>query len=86
MLPYLEAKVSDKINVISNLIEKVDTILIGGGMAYTFLKGQGKEIGKSLLEADKIDLALELIEKAKKNGVELLPVDVVADQISEDAD
>lgn len=81
------AKVSDKINVISNLIEKVDTILIGGGMAYTFLKGQGKEIGKSLLEADKIDLALELIEKAKKNGVELLlPVDgVVADQISEDA-
>lgn len=77
------AKVSDKIGVIENLITKVDTILIGGGMAYTFLKAQGKEIGKSLLEEDKMDLSLELIEKAKANGVEiLLPVDVViADKI-----
>lgn len=72
------AKVSDKIGVIENLITKVDTILIGGGMAYTFLKAMGKEIGKSLLEEDKMDLSLELIEKAKANGVEiLLPVDVV---------
>lgn len=69
------AKVSDKIGVIENLIGKVDTILIGGGMAYTFLKAQGKEIGKSLLEEDKMDLSLELIEKAKANNVEiLLPV------------
>lgn len=77
------AKVSDKIGVIENLITKVDTILIGGGMAYTFLKAQGKEIGKSLLEEDKMDLSLELVEKAKANGVEiLLPVDVViADKI-----
>lgn len=77
------AKVSDKIGVIENLITKVDTILIGGGMAYTFLKAMGKEIGKSLLEEDKMDLSLELIEKAKANGVEiLLPVDVViADKI-----
>ncbi len=77
------AKVSDKIGVIENLIGKVDTILIGGGMAYTFLKAQGKEIGKSLLEEDKMDLSLELIEKAKANNVEiLLPVDaVIADEI-----
>lgn len=77
------AKVSDKIGVIENLITKVDTILIGGGMAYTFLKAMGKEIGKSLLEEDKMDLSLELVEKAKANGVEiLLPVDVViADKI-----
>ena len=77
------AKVSDKIGVIENLITKVDTILIGGGMAYTFLKAMGKEIGKSLLEEDKMDLSLELIEKAKANGVEiLLPADVViADKI-----
>lgn len=77
------AKVSDKIGVIENLITKVDTILIGGGMAYTFLKAMGKEIGKSLLEEDKMDLSLELMEKAKSNGVEiLLPVDVViADKI-----
>lgn len=72
------AKVSDKIGVIENLITKVDTILIGGGMAYTFLKAMGKEIGKSLLEEDKMDLSLELVEKAKANEVEiLLPVDVV---------
>ena len=78
------AKVSDKIGVIENLLTKVDTILIGGGMAYTFLKAQGKEIGKSLLEEDKMDLSLELIKKAKENNVEiLLPVDVViADEIA----
>ena len=82
------AKVSDKIGVIENLITKVDTILIGGGMAYTFLKAMGKEIGKSLLEEDKMDLSLELIEKAKANGVEiLLPVDVViADKIEAGVD
>ena len=82
------AKVSDKIGVIENLINKVDTILIGGGMAYTFLKAMGKEIGKSLLEEDKMDLSLELIEKAKANGVEiLLPVDVViADKIEAGVD
>ncbi|WP_276885695.1 phosphoglycerate kinase [Anaerococcus lactolyticus] len=82
------AKVSDKIGVIENLITKVDTILIGGGMAYTFLKAMGKEIGKSLLEEDKMDLSLELIEKAKANGVEiLLPVDVViADKIESGVD
>lgn len=82
------AKVSDKIGVIENLITKVDTILIGGGMAYTFLKAQGKEIGKSLLEEDKMDLSLELIKKAEANGVEiLLPVDVViADKIEAGVD
>ncbi len=81
-------KVSDKIGVIENLLSKVDVILIGGGMAYTFLKAQGKEIGKSLLEEDKMDLSLELIEKAKANGVKLLlPEDVViADGIAEDAE
>lgn len=81
------AKVSDKIGVIENLITKVDTILIGGGMAYTFLKAQGKEIGKSLLEEDKIDLSLELIKKAENNGVEIiLPIDVViADEIKDGA-
>ena len=82
------AKVSDKIGVIENLITKVDTILIGGGMAYTFLKAQGKEIGKSLLEEDKMDLSLELIKKAEANGVEiLLPVDlVIADKIEAGVD
>lgn len=82
------AKVSDKIGVIENLITKVDTILIGGGMAYTFLKAQGKEIGKSLLEEDKMELSLELIKKAEANGVEiLLPVDVViADKIEAGVD
>lgn len=70
------AKVSDKIGVIENLLNKVDTILIGGGMAYTFLKAQGKEIGNSLLEEDKINLANELLDKAKEKGVEiLLPID-----------
>jgi 3-phosphoglycerate kinase len=82
------AKVSDKIGVIENLIGKVDTILIGGGMAYTFLKAQGKEIGKSLLEEDKMELSLELVEKAKANNVNLLlPVDaVIADEIKEGID
>jgi phosphoglycerate kinase len=73
------AKVSDKIGVIENLINKVDTIIVGGGMAYTFLKAQGYEIGKSLLEEDKIDLAKNLLQKADDNNVKLmLPVDVVA--------
>lgn len=82
------AKVSDKIGVIENLLDKVDTILIGGGMAYTFLKAQGKEIGLSLLEEDKMDLSLELVEKAKAKGVKLLlPVDgIIAQDISEDAE
>lgn len=72
------AKVSDKIGVIENLLEKIDTLLIGGGMAYTFLKAQGYEIGRSLLEEDKIDLSLELMEKAKQKGVNIvLPMDVV---------
>jgi phosphoglycerate kinase len=72
------AKVSDKIEVIRNLIDKVDALIIGGGMAYTFLKAQGHEIGNSLLEADKLDYALEMIEKAKKSKVSfLLPVDHV---------
>ena len=72
------AKVSDKINVINNLLEKADTIIIGGGMAYTFSKAQGGEIGNSLLEADKLDYALEMIQKAKDKGVKLLlPVDTV---------
>ena len=73
------AKVSDKIAVINNLLDKADTIIIGGGMAYTFSKAQGGEIGKSLLEEDKCAYALEMIEKAKEKGVKLLlPVDTVA--------
>ena len=82
------AKVSDKINVINNLLEKADTVIIGGGMAYTFEKAQGGEIGTSLLEADKQDYALEMIEKAKKNGVKLLlPVDnVCAKEFKEDSE
>ncbi|WP_278277522.1 phosphoglycerate kinase [Anaeromicrobium sediminis] len=72
------AKVSDKIGVIQNLIEKVDALIIGGGMAFTFLKAKGYEVGTSLLEADKIDLAKELMAKAEEKGVKmLLPVDVV---------
>ena len=72
------AKVSDKINVINNLLEKVDTLIIGGGMAYTFLKAQGQEVGNSLLEADKLDYALDMIKKAEEKGVNLLlPVDHV---------
>lgn len=72
------AKVSDKITVIENLIEKVDSIIIGGGMAFTFLKSLGYSVGKSLLEEDKVDLAKDLIEKAKSKNVKiLLPTDVV---------
>ena len=73
------AKVSDKIAVINNLLEKADTIIIGGGMAYTFAKAQGGKIGNSLLEADKQEYALEMIQKAKDRGVKLLlPVDTLA--------
>jgi phosphoglycerate kinase len=81
------AKVSDKILIIENLMEKANNIIIGGGMAFTFLKAQGKEIGNSLVENDKLDLALELLAKAKSKGVNLLlPVDsVAADKFAEDA-
>ena len=81
------AKVSDKIGVINNLLEKVDVLIVGGGMAYTFIKAQGGEIGKSLLEADRLEYALEMIEKAKAKGVKLLlPEDsVAADAYSNDA-
>ncbi|MHB1922459.1 MAG: phosphoglycerate kinase, partial [Chitinophagaceae bacterium] len=81
------AKVSDKILIIENLLHKVNNLIIGGGMAFTFLKAQGKEIGSSLCEPDKLDLAMELMEKAKSADVELiLPIDsVVADQFSAQA-
>ncbi|ULT56346.1 phosphoglycerate kinase [Neobacillus drentensis] len=81
------AKVKDKIGVIENLLELVDNLIIGGGLAYTFVKAQGHEVGKSLLEADKLDLANSFIEKAKQKGVNfLMPVDVVvADDFSADA-
>lgn len=81
------AKISDKILIIEKLLDKVDNLLIGGGMAYTFAKAQGGQIGNSLLEADKMDLALELIEKAKAKGVNLvLPTDsLVADKFANDA-
>jgi len=70
------AKVSDKIEVIDNLLNKVDAIIIGGGMAYTFLKAKGQDVGKSLVELDKLDVALEALKKAEKKGVRfLLPVD-----------
>ena len=72
------AKVADKLNVISNLLEKCDTLIIGGGMAYTFLKAQGKEIGKSLVDDSKIDYCNEMMAKAEKLGKKLLlPVDAV---------
>lgn len=82
------AKVSDKIGVINNLLEKVDKLIIGGGMAYTFYKAKGYEIGNSLLEEDKVDYAKEMLEKAKTKGVELLlPVDnVVAKEFKADAE
>ncbi|MBQ8591098.1 MAG: phosphoglycerate kinase [Firmicutes bacterium] len=82
------AKVSDKITVIDNLLKKVDCLIIGGGMSYTFYKGMGYEIGTSILEADKTDLAVSLIEKAKEMGVELLlPVDtVVAKEFNNDSE
>ncbi|OWK71729.1 phosphoglycerate kinase [Pedobacter sp. AJM] len=81
------AKVSDKILLIEKLLDKVDNLIIGGGMAYTFAKAQGGEIGTSLLEADKQELSLELMEKAKAKGVNLiLPVDtVIADKFANDA-
>jgi phosphoglycerate kinase len=75
------AKVSDKINVINNLLEKVDILIIGGGMAYTFLKAQGYNVGTSLLEEDRVEYAKEMIQKAKDKGVQfLLPVDTVVVQ------
>ena len=81
------AKVSDKIKVIENLIEKCDTIIIGGGMAYTCLKSLGKEVGDSLLESDRIELAKSLLEKAKAKGVKLLlPIDnIIADAFDNNA-
>ena len=81
------AKVSDKIGVINNLLEKVDTLIVGGGMSYTFQKALGGDIGKSLLEADKVELAKELMQKAKDRKVKmLLPVDNEAgDSFSNDA-
>lgn len=82
------AKVKDKINVIDNLLDKVDNLIIGGGLAYTFIKAQGNEIGNSLLEEDKIDLANEFMSKAKEKNVNfLMPVDiVVANDFSDTAD
>lgn len=81
------AKVSDKIEIIKNLLDKANNILIGGGMAYTFLKAQGKEIGSSLVEGDKLDLANDLLKQAKEKNVNLqLPVDsVIADKFANDA-
>ena len=81
-------KVSDKISVIENLIDKVDTLIIGGGMAYTFFKAKGYEVGKSICELDKVDLAKELLAKAEAKGVKLLlPIDnMVATEFSNDAE
>ncbi|HAM81597.1 phosphoglycerate kinase [Ornithinibacillus bavariensis] len=81
------AKVKDKIGVIDNLLDKVDNLIVGGGLAYTFVKAQGYEIGKSLLEEDKIELAKEFMKKAEEKGVNfVLPIDVVvADDFSESA-
>jgi phosphoglycerate kinase len=81
------AKVSDKIKVIDNLLSKVDALLIGGGMAYTFLKAQGQDVGKSLVEADKLDIARQALDKAKAKGTRfLLPVDhILADRFAADA-
>ena len=81
------AKVKDKIGVIDHLLDKVDNILIGGGLSYTFIKAQGYDIGTSLLEDDKIELAKSFLDKAKEKGVSFhLPVDaVVADEFSKDA-
>jgi phosphoglycerate kinase len=82
------SKVSSKISVIDNLLDKVDTLIIGGGMAYTFMKAQGEEVGQSLLEADYLDYANEMLEKAEKKGVKLLiPIDtVVAKEFSNDTE
>jgi len=81
------AKVSDKIGVIRNLMNKVDVLIIGGGMAYTFLKAHGEQIGKSLVEEDKVDLARQLLQESKSHKLKfLLPVDhVVADKIDANA-
>jgi 3-phosphoglycerate kinase len=82
------SKVSDKIGVIDNLLEKVDTLIIGGGMAYTFFKAQGYSVGNSLCEEDKLDLALDLMKKAKEKNVKLLlPIDnKVAQEFKADAE
>lgn len=82
------AKVSDKIGVIDNLLEKVDTLIIGGGMAYTFFKAQGYEVGNSICEMDKLDLAKELMKKAEEKGVKLmLPIDTkIAKEYKADAE
>jgi phosphoglycerate kinase len=82
------AKVSDKIGVLQNLVTKVDALLVGGGMAYTFLKAQGMEVGASLLEADKLDVARTILEAARAKGVTfLLPVDhVIAQKVAADAE
>jgi phosphoglycerate kinase len=82
------AKISGKIDVINNLMDKVDKILIGGGMAFTFFKAQGLEIGKSLLEEDRIDMAKDILKKVKSKGIDfLLPVDVVcARELKDDAE
>ena len=82
------AKVSDKIGVITNLLEKVDTLIVGGAMAYTFLKAEGHSVGISLCEEDKLELACELLAKAKEKGVSLLlPVDhIAADKFDENAE
>ena len=81
------SKVSSKISVIDNLLDKVDTLILGGGMAYTFMKSLGEEVGMSLMEPDYIDYAKQMMEKAEKNGVRLLiPVDtVVSQEFSNDA-
>ncbi|MBK6263874.1 phosphoglycerate kinase [Marivirga sp. S37H4] len=81
------AKISDKIQIIEKLLNKVDNLIIGGGMSYTFFKALGGKIGNSLVEEDKVDLARELIQKAKAKGVDLkLPIDsIIADAFSEDA-
>jgi phosphoglycerate kinase len=81
------AKVSDKIGVIQNLLSKVDVLIIGGGMAYTFLKAQGESIGKSLVEEDKIELARDLLQQAKTHKLKfLLPTDhVIADRVEASA-
>jgi len=82
------AKVSDKIGVLKNLVAKVDALLVGGGMAYTFLKAQGMEIGRSLLEADKLEVAREVLDAAQGKGVPfLLPADhVIAQKVAADAE
>lgn len=82
------AKVKDKIDVIDNFLDKVDYLLVGGGLAYTFIKAKGYDIGKSLLEEDKIELAKEFLQKAEEKGVQfIIPEDtVIADRFSEEAD